>query len=368
MDKDRNSSAPMGESSYDPDAAKAERRRQRKRQRKKSQRFWDRVAAFIIVTVLVLGTAALTAEGVIIKGPSPTLEKNFVYTMLQTRRFKWVPHLFLTDGQINNFPLRPTPPPPEPTEDPEPEPTFHPSPIPSPWTEKDTDGDGIVLEEIKGAGFAGYMLVVLDPTRVFVGMPDSFGGVGLTLEEMCAKYDAVAGINAGGFKDDGGGGFGGLPEGLTIVDGVCYNDEAFAVSGFCGLDGDGKLHVGWYTLEDCEARGIRDAVSFGPILIENGVPTGPEYLPAGVNPRTAIGQTSTGEIILLVIDGRQLRSMGAMFQDVVDILLDNDVVNALNLDGGSSTSMYYNGEYVNRCSAMNGKPRPLPTAFLVKQQ
>ena len=74
----------------------------------------------------------------------------------------------------------------------------------------DDDGDGIIFTDIKGNGFVGYMITVLDPSRVFVGMPDSYGGVGLTLQELVNKYGAEGGINAGGFKDDGGGGFGGF--------------------------------------------------------------------------------------------------------------------------------------------------------------
>ena len=210
------------------------------------------------------------------------------------------------------------------------------------------------------------MTVILDPTRVFVGMPDNYGGVGLTLEQMCQKYGAIGGINAGGFKDDGGGGLGGMPEGLTIIDGVCYNSDMDVTEGFAGLDRNGILHVGFYSYEDCLANDIVHAVSFGPILISNGVPTDPEYLTSSVNPRTAIAQRADGAIIMLVIDGRQVHSIGATYQDMVDLLLSYGAVNACNMDGGSSTVMYYEGRYVNSCSAEGGNPRPLPNAFLFK--
>ena len=230
----------------------------------------------------------------------------------------------------------------------------------------DEDGDGIIFTEVKGNGYLGYMTVILDPTRVFVGMPDNYGGVGLTLEQMCQKYGAIGGINAGGFKDDGGGGLGGMPEGLTIIDGVCYNRDMDVTEGFAGLDRNGILHVGFYSYEDCLANDIVHAVSFGPILISNGVPTDPEYLTSSVNPRTAIAQRADGAIIMLVIDGRQVHSIGATYQDMVDLLLSYGAVNACNMDGGSSTVMYYEGRYVNSCSAEGGNPRPLPNAFLFK--
>ena len=228
----------------------------------------------------------------------------------------------------------------------------------------DEDGDGIIFQEVKGNGYKGYMIVILDPTRVFVGKPDSYGGVGLTLEQMVEKYGALGGINAGGFKDDGGGGLGGEPEGLTIVDGVAFSLDSFTTEGFAGLDRNGILHVGFYTYEDCVANDIVHAVSFGPILVSNGEPVEPPS--SSVNPRTAIGQRADGAIIMLVIDGRQVHSIGATYQDMMDLMLDYGAVNAINMDGGSSTVMYYDGRYVNSCSAEGGQPRPLPDAWLFK--
>jgi len=189
-------------------------------------------------------------------------------------------------------------------------------------------------------------------------------GEALTLEEMVNKYGAIGGINAGGFKDEGGSGLGGQPEGLTVIDGVCYGDTN-GESVFVGLDDQGIMHVGYYTAWSAEVNNIKNGVSFGPVLIINGEPVNPSSLPSGVNPRTAIGQRSDGAILMLVIDGRQAHSMGATYQDCMEIMLSRGAVNAINMDGGSSTSMYYNGEYVNRNSSTAGA-RPLPTAFLFR--
>ncbi len=101
------------------------------------------------------------------------------------------------------------------------------------------------------------------------------------------------------------------------------------------------------------------------MLIINGEAVDPAALPSGVNPRTAIGQRADGAVMMLVIDGRQVHSMGATYADCMNIMLDHGAVNAINMDGGSSTSMYYNGAYVNKSSAKTG-PRELPTAFLFK--
>ena len=84
-----------------------------------------------------------------------------------------------------------------------------------------------------------------------------------------------------------------------------------------------------------------------------------------LNPRTAIGQRSDGTFMLLVIDGRGPTSFGALYEDVIKIFQENDAVNAANPDGGNSSAMIYDGNYVNTPVSMYGS-RNLPTVFLVK--
>jgi exopolysaccharide biosynthesis protein len=106
-------------------------------------------------------------------------------------------------------------------------------------------------------------------------------------------------------------------------------------------------------------------VCFGPVLVTNGVPC--DVVNSGVNPRTAIGQRSDGAVLLLVIDGRQTISLGATYQDLVDVFLEYGAVNACNLDGGSSTLMWFNGGYVNNCASLVGI-RKVPSTFLVLKE
>lgn len=351
----------------------AERQKRKRRAlRKKIVTIVDRIFGFILATCIVFGLAGLALEYVLIKGPSPALKETFVMTMLETRRFGFIPHIFLTDEEMNEMKdLRK-----QDTnakmdeslinlsggdsggQEADPGTDQQESPYPA-----DEDGDGIIFENIKGNGFVGYMLTILDPTRVFIGMPDGYGGAGLRLDELVNKYGALGGINAGGFYDDGGGGLGGDPDGLTIIDGVVYN-EGHGTDCIVGLNEEGLMYVGYYTLDEALGLGLKNCVSFSPLLIQNGV--GLDVSSSGVNPRTAIAQRSDGAIMMLVIDGRQAHSMGAKYQDVVDILLDYGAVNAINLDGGSSTVMWYEGDYVNSCSSENGICRDLPNAFLFK--
>ena len=238
-------------------------------------------------------------------------------------------------------------------------------PLPNGELPPDEDGDGIIIVDIMKKGFRGTMIIVLDPSRVFVGGPGFYGGNGMVLEQLVQRYDALGGINGGGFIDEDGGGSGGLPEGLTIVDGQAY---LWAPSGAsAAFDENDVLHVKYYTIETAAEDHIRDCVSFGPALIADGVPEYGDYMESGINPRTAIGQRDDGAVLMLCIDGRQLRSIGASFGDLRDVMLDFGAVNACSLDGGSSTVMYYDGEYLNRPSSASGTSRYLPNAFLIRK-
>lgn len=332
----------------------------------------NKILGFVFTTVILFGVLGLSVEYVLVKGPSPALRDTFVMTMLETRRFGFIPNLFLTEKEVAEIKNKNTS-----TDVAETDTSL--INIPNKNEDQngeegnatqtndyglvDEDGDGIIVVEIAKKTFSGYMIVVQDPSRVFVGKPDNFGGTGLTVAQMCQKYDAIAGINAGGFWDTDGSGLGGSPTGLTVVDGVYYNENS-GTDGFAGFDTDGVLHVGYMDAASAREKNIRDGVTFTPILVANGLPADSSGIVSGMNPRTAIGQRADGAVLLLVIDGRQAHSAGAKYSDITEIMLDYGAVNACNMDGGSSTAMWYDGDYINDCSA---KPRPLPTAFLVRK-
>ncbi len=242
---------------------------------------------------------------------------------------------------------------------------------PPPLTEQltDDDGDGIIFYKFCYKGATVYSLIVLDPDRVFVGTalpePNGWGGNGVTLDDMAEQYGAVAGINAGGFVDEDGAGNGWPPRGITYGRGLCFSDEQCGP--IAGLDGSNRLWAGWYTNEDCEAIGIRDAVCFGPTLISDGVPVDPDKLESGIGARTLVGQREDGAVVLVAIDGRQGYSIGVTFADCVALMADKfGCVNASNMDGGNSTCMILNGEAVNRSANKAGGTRYLPDAWLVR--
>ncbi len=228
--------------------------------------------------------------------------------------------------------------------------------------------DGIDIKEIKGDTYNGVMMIIHDPKRVFIGVPDKYGddAAGLSLKSLIAKYGACGGTNAGGFIDIGGMGNGGKPLGPVIKDGEVIWGDAEKNYSMIGFDSDGILHVGTMNCNSAIAAGVKEAVFFGPALIINGTPCNSAgILSGGLNPRTAIGQRRDGAVLLLVVNGRSIGSLGATLDDLVDIMMSNDAVNASNLDGGASSLMMYDGETMNNSAYVYGE-RILPNAILVR--
>ena len=235
--------------------------------------------------------------------------------------------------------------------------------------ELDPDGDGIEVHDISGPMYHGKMLVIYDPSRVIVGTIDNYNhnGAGLTLKELIDKYDGVAGINGGQYEDTNGMGIGGWPEGIVISGGELRMGYPGGTYDVYGLTDDNVLVVGRMTAQQALDIGVRDAVSFGPALIVNGVAANYSGSGGGLNPRTAIGQREDGAVLLLVIEGRKTSSMGATMADLIDVMLEFGAVNAANLDGGMSSAMWlYDDELVSSSSIRVS--RQMPTAFVVLPQ
>ncbi|MDQ7097037.1 phosphodiester glycosidase family protein [Desulfosporosinus sp. PR] len=239
----------------------------------------------------------------------------------------------------------------------------HPSAVKTQGTDKDS---GIELIDISQKGFKGYLLKVKDPERVKVAATRYLGQVGEKAEDIAKENGASAVINGGVFDDPQGTGNGGQPLGILISEGrILYKDSASSFD-IIGLNQDNVLVLGHYTLSQIKQMGIRDAVTFSPFLVVDGKPAITHGDGGwGIAPRTAIGQTKDGSILMLVIDGRQLGSLGATLKDVQDIMLQYGAYNVANLDGGASTVLYYDGKIVNHPSSQYGE-RSIPSFFIVK--
>ncbi|MCR4649812.1 MAG: phosphodiester glycosidase family protein [Lachnospiraceae bacterium] len=232
----------------------------------------------------------------------------------------------------------------------------------------DPDGDGIDIFDVHGDTYKGKMMVVYDPSRVKVATLDyyDYDAPGLTLAKLVEKYDCVAGVNGGKYDDEIGLGNGGMPEGVVFSEGKLRFGDPGTSYDIYGFTNEDVLVVGRMTAGYAMSIGVRDAVSFGPALIVNGKSASYSGSGSGLNPRTAIGQRANGDVLLLVIEGRQPSSLGATMGDLIEIMEEFGAVNAANLDGGMSSSMVYNNEDVVSSCTLGS--RAMPSAFVVEKR
>jgi Phosphodiester glycosidase len=113
-------------------------------------------------------------------------------------------------------------------------------------------------------------------------------------------------------------------------------------------------------------RGVLDTLGGNTRLVrrsKNVAPNGSGY-PYTRNPRTGVGKTAAGKVLLVTVDGRQPGcSVGMTFVEFGRLFIRLGASDAMNLDGGGSTEMVVNGEVKNRPSG--GHERPQPNALLV---
>jgi exopolysaccharide biosynthesis protein len=221
---------------------------------------------------------------------------------------------------------------------------------------------GIQVVTVKTSRFTANIMLIRDPNRIHVAVTKHLGSTGQTVADMVADAHAVAGVNGGSFNDTHFQGTGGIPMGTVVSNGKYL--QVGADSPLIGITGRGQLVCGMYTEGQMRAMGIKEALSFGPILVQNGAGVAPKE--GGWDPRTAIGQKVDGTIIFIVTDGRSLKDgkVGATFQDVQDLMMKYGAYTAANLDGGSSVQMLYNGKLVNHPSDILGA-RYVATSFIV---
>ena len=234
----------------------------------------------------------------------------------------------------------------------------------------DPNANEIEVRKISGTGWNGFIMEISNPAWVRMGIPQNFGTKGQKIPRLIEDYGAVAGINAGGVGDANGWGNGGRAIGIVVVDGVTLQGPEYSNRvDLIGFNEDDVLVLGRYTEDELEDLNLRDACEFTPFLIINGEPAEISGNGGwGVAPRTAIGQRKDGTVLFVVIDGRQLSSAGATIKQLQEVLIEEGAYNAANLDGGSSTVLYYKdgGGVMNNPSGSDADGmRFLPNAWLV---
>ncbi len=343
----------------------------------------------LLFTVILLAFAALVlVMNLVFNGPSPAARTQLTMSLIEASATKWVPALFIGEEAVAEIrasdkgaELK------EEVTDTSQVVINKDSAMTSNSDEWEKYPDGIRIESYSGDTYNAHIMIVKDPSQVYMGISTerfSTSIPGKRLNAVIEEEGALAAINAGAFNDDGtaSASVGSCPLGLVMSGGKCVwtSGKQPGLEGFAGFNTDNILVVSKTNLSQSEAEqlNIRDGCCFGPALIINGEINGEAYNSnSGLNPRTAIGQRADGAVIFVCIDGRQTSSMGGTYADIIDIMVEYGAVNACNMDGGSSSIMYYRDTYgrygeagqvqmINNYSLLQSQPRRMPNYWLVR--
>ena len=341
---------------------------------------------FTVVILLVIGLCMIC--NLIFNGPSESARDVLTMSMLESSGMKWFPGIFIGNDKVNEIQnnISTTLPNEESVSN---QIVIQPG---NPVTDAEWKDhpDGVRIEYIKGDTYNAYVMIIRDPSQVYMATSTetfSTSIPGERIHNQIVKEGAIAAINAGAFFDNGTSNpiVGSVPQGLVIAGSkVVWQSGAAPEEGFVGFNEDNIMVVAkTMTAERAMELKIRDGCCFGPVLIMDGAVNTEAYnVNSGWNPRTAIGQRADGAVIFLCIDGRQAGSLGGSYSDIIDIMVEYGAVNACNLDGGSSTVMLYKDSYglygeeskpwgndivmINNYSLLQKEPRRMPTFFMVR--
>lgn len=343
------------------------------------------IMSFLFVTV----AGAYATMWIICHGPSTAARDLFVSTILETGQMKFLASWYFSEEEILAITGR------NGMENIEEDVNTDLIVIPTPDVENNTETDfdinGIEIVEISGRSFFGKLMIINDPSRIKLATiypwgESTDGKKGRTLEELVNSGDYLGGVNGGEYFSDGN--WGGKPKGLVVCDGeIQYNvpQRGDVMIGFTEDNILMIMDIGSLSATKVKAlveeNKIRDAVSFKDIddgddnhftkLIINGEAREISGNGSGANPRTAIGQRADGAVLILVCDGRGASGhLGATAKDLISIMQEYGAVNAANLDGGSSSAMYYDGAYEMSSVTLYYATSSwrLPTAFVIEKR
>ena len=167
--------------------------------------------------------------------------------------------------------------------------------------------------------------------------------------ETAADNNAILAVN--------GDYYGANSTGYVIRNGVVYRDTVRENSnnGDLAIYKDGSFKIIYedqISADQLVKDGVVNLLAFGPALVENSeiaVGTNEEVGQAmASNPRTAIGIIDENHYIIVVSDGRTSESKGLSLYQMAEIMKSYGVKTAYNLDGGGSSTLYFNGQVINK--------------------
>lgn len=151
--------------------------------------------------------------------------------------------------------------------------------------------------------------------------------------------------------------YGANTTGYVIRNGVVYRNTVRedASNGDLAIYKDGSFGIVYendVSAEDLVKNGVVNLLAFGPTLVNNGKITVSRNSEVGQsmasNPRTAIGIIDKNHYVIVVSDGRTSESQGLSLYQLAQVMKSYGVKTAYNLDGGGSSTLYFNGKVVNK--------------------
>ena len=226
---------------------------------------------------------------------------------------------------------------------------------------------GILLVRVSGDGYRGVLAICHYPELLRLEMAENYGVEGEPAGKLASDHGGILAMNANGFQDPNGKGNGGQLAGWCMAQG---EEHGYHFGG----DVYQRIELSENGL-DCRivpasapvGEGTYNAVEFTPVLIRDGEKIEDSFW-TGEQPRACFG-TGTQGIYMLVIEGRYPDEgiRGTSVNTCSDILLSYGCWNALNMDGGSSAILWYDGEYITQSSSSFLRytgGRPLPNAWV----
>ncbi len=148
--------------------------------------------------------------------------------------------------------------------------------------------------------------------------------------------------------------YGARDNGYVIRDGVIYRSSAKADQEDLVIYKDGSMKIineSEVSAQELVDEGAVTVLSFGPALVENGKVSVSQNDEVGKamasNPRTAIAITEDNHYLFIVSDGRTDESEGLSLYELATFAASLGAKTVYNLDGGGSSTMYFNGNVVN---------------------
>ena len=176
---------------------------------------------------------------------------------------------------------------------------------------------------------------------------NSYGkNVTATTSSMAESSAAILAIN--------GDYYGARDNGYVIRDGIIYRSIAKADQEDLVIYKDGSMKIineSEVSAQELVDEGAVTVLSFGPALVENGKVSVSQNDEVGKamasNPRTAIAITKDNHYLFIVSDGRTDESEGLSLYELATFAASLGAKTVYNLDGGGSSTMYFNGNVVN---------------------